>query len=96
MTLGHLLGWIIAGLIVGMIARMLVPGRHPMGIALTIVLGILGAIVGGYLANLLFGPPPPEISVDTHWRGWLMSILGGVLVVGLYGLISGQQSRRWW
>jgi uncharacterized membrane protein YeaQ/YmgE (transglycosylase-associated protein family) len=94
MTLGHLLSWIIAGLIVGAIARLIVPGRQPMGIVLTIVLGILGAIVGGYLANILFGPPPPEITVDTHWRGWLMSILGGVLVVGLYGLIAGQ-SRRW-
>ncbi len=94
MTLGQILSWLIAGLIVGAIARLLVPGRQPMGIALTIVLGILGAIVGGFIAHLLFGPPPPEISVDTHWRGWLMSIVGGVIVVALYGAIAGQ-SRRW-
>ena len=91
LTLGQIFGWIVAGLIVGAIARLLVPGRQQMGILLTIVLGIVGAVVGGFIASMLFGPPPPEISVDTHWRGWIMSIIGGVLVVALYGAVMGNR-----
>jgi uncharacterized membrane protein YeaQ/YmgE (transglycosylase-associated protein family) len=94
MTFGQVVGWIVAGLIVGAIARLLIPGRQEMGIIMTIVLGILGAIVGGLIAAQLVGPPPPEVSVETHWRGWIMSIVGGVLVVGAYVLIFGR-ARRW-
>ena len=47
MFIGNLIGWIIAGLIVGAFARLLVPGRQSIGIAMTIVLGIVGALVGG-------------------------------------------------
>jgi uncharacterized membrane protein YeaQ/YmgE (transglycosylase-associated protein family) len=90
MTFEQVVGWIIAGLIVGAIARLLIPGRQEMGIVMTIILGIVGAFVGGLIAAQLFGPPPPEISVDTHWRGWLMSILGGVLVVGAYAFLTKQ------
>lgn len=93
MTVGQVLGWIVAGLIVGAIARLLIPGRQEMGIVMTIVLGIVGAIVGGLIAAQLFGPPPPEVTVDTHWRGWLMSIVGGVLVIGVYGLVTKQLRR---
>ena len=93
MTIGQVFGWIIAGLIVGAIARLLIPGRQEMGIAMTIVLGIVGAIVGGLIASQLFGPPPPEVTVDTHWRSWLMSIVGGVLVIGVYGLLTKQLRR---
>ena len=78
MTAGQILGWIIAGLIVGLIARMLVPGRQSMGLILTIVLGILRLHRGGFIATQLFGPPPTEITVEGHQRGWLISILGGV------------------
>jgi len=93
MSFGQVVGWIVAGLIVGAIARLLIPGRQEMGIVMTIVLGIVGAIVGGLIAAQLFGPPPPDVSVETHWRGWLMSIAGGVLVVGAYTLVSGQMRR---
>ncbi|HEX3316207.1 MAG TPA: GlsB/YeaQ/YmgE family stress response membrane protein, partial [Gemmataceae bacterium] len=56
MFIGSILGWIIAGLIVGAFARLLVPGRQSMGIVLTIILGIVGAFLGGYLSTLMFGP----------------------------------------
>jgi len=93
LTFGQVVGWIIAGLVVGAIARLLVPGRQSMGIIMTIVCGIVGAFVGGYIASLMFGPPPAEVSVDTHWRGWIMSIVGGVLVVAVYGLLTRQNDR---
>ena len=94
MTFGQVVGWIIAGLIVGAVARLLIPGRQEMGIVMTIVLGIVGAVVGGLIAAQLFGPPPADVSVETHWRGWIMSIVGGVLVVGVYTMLIGR--RRYW
>jgi uncharacterized membrane protein YeaQ/YmgE (transglycosylase-associated protein family) len=63
------------GLIVGAIARLLVPGPHPIGILGTAAAGVAGAILGGLVGRLLFSP--------TYEPGWIMSILGAVLVVWL-------------
>src|SRR4051794_30997955 len=83
----HIIGWIIAGLIVGALARLLVPGRQNMGILLTIVLGIAGALVGGLVSHLLFGPSftvdSSGYAVQTAWPGWIMAILGGMVVLGI-------------
>lgn len=86
MLIGHIIGWIIAGLIVGAIARLLVPGRQNMGIGLTIVLGIVGAMVGGFIGSMLFGQnfltdQTGTYDVATAWPGWIMAIIGGVLVL---------------
>lgn len=88
MTLGSIIGWIFAGLIVGAIARLLVPGRQGMGIMLTIVLGIVGAIVGGLISTALFGPRFVAVTdgtmvdyVQTAWPGWIMAVIGGILVL---------------
>ena len=86
MFIGNLIGWLIAGLIVGALARLLVPGRQNMGIGLTIVLGIVGAVVGGFISSLLFGPnivsdASGTYSVATAWPGWIMAIIGGALVL---------------
>jgi uncharacterized membrane protein YeaQ/YmgE (transglycosylase-associated protein family) len=86
MTVVAILGWIIAGLIVGALARFLVPGRQSMNLGLTIVLGVVGALVGGLLSSLLFGPAVVTDATGTHpietaWPGWIMAILGGVLVL---------------
>jgi len=92
--LGHILGWIIAGLIVGAIARFLVPGKQDIGILFTILLGIAGALVGGFIGTLLFGPhlttdPTGTYAVETAWQGWIMSIIGGVIVLWVVMAISG-------
>jgi uncharacterized membrane protein YeaQ/YmgE (transglycosylase-associated protein family) len=88
MTVGQILGWLVAGLIVGAVARLLVPGRQDMGILMTIVLGIIGALVGGVLYNLFahgaVTPPGGEFDVATAWPGWIFSIIGGVVVVAVY------------
>ncbi len=60
----HILGWIVFGLVVGAIARLLMPGRQPLGIIVTILLGIAGSFVGGWIGTLLHGgslrePSPP-------------------------------------
>ena len=63
------------GLIVGAIARLLVPGPTPMGALTTMAAGVGGAILGGFVGRLLFGP--------SYMPGWIMSILGAVLIVWL-------------
>lgn len=75
-----LIGWLIAGLIVGGIARLLIPGRQPMGTLMTMVLGIVGALVGGLVSWMIWGMPGEPFG--THaWPGYLFSILGAVLVL---------------
>jgi uncharacterized membrane protein YeaQ/YmgE (transglycosylase-associated protein family) len=73
-----LLGWVIFGAIVGAIARWIMPGRDPMGCFLTILLGIVGSVVGGILLGFLIG------GRGTDPAGWIGSILGAVLVLWLY------------
>jgi uncharacterized membrane protein YeaQ/YmgE (transglycosylase-associated protein family) len=73
-----MLGWIISGLIIGAIAKLVMPGRDPGGIIITILLGILGAVVAGWLGRTMGLYAPGEAA------GWLMSILGAVLLLVLY------------
>ncbi len=90
--LAFLLTIAIVGLIVGFIARAIVPGNDAMGIAGTILLGIMGSIVGGFLADLLFRP-------DNQTRGWggagfVGSVIGAVLCLLVYRAATGRTGRR--
>jgi uncharacterized membrane protein YeaQ/YmgE (transglycosylase-associated protein family) len=87
-TLGAILSWIVFGLVVGLIARALYPGRQAMSLPNTIALGIAGSIVGGLIAWAL-GYRPQEGAFAG--AGWIMSILGGLIVVWAALAIS---SRR--
>ena len=94
MSVGTLLSWMLCGLIVGLIARLLVPGRLSMGLFLTMVLGIVGAVVGGFLYSLVEGAPSEPFSLSGNaWHGWVVAILGAVLVLWAYGRLY---PRRWW
>ena len=94
-TLGVVLSWALCGLVVGLIARVLVPGRQPPGILRTILLGVVGAFVGGLLYWAINHSPgePFSFSADA-WHGWIFSIIGAVIVLVLYGWW--QQSRSNW
>jgi uncharacterized membrane protein YeaQ/YmgE (transglycosylase-associated protein family) len=94
MSIGTLLSWMVCGLIVGLIARLLVPGRLNISLLFTMVLGIVGALVGGFLYSLVQGAPSEPFSLAGNaWHGWIVSILGAVLVLWLYGLLY---PKRWW
>lgn len=94
MSIGSLLSWMLCGLIVGLIARFLVPGRQNMGLLLTMVLGIVGAVVGGFLYSLVQGAPGEPFSLSGNaWQGWIVAILGGMLVVWGYARLY---PRKWW
>jgi uncharacterized membrane protein YeaQ/YmgE (transglycosylase-associated protein family) len=95
MSVGSLLSWMLCGLIVGLIARVLVPGRQSMGLLMTMVLGIVGAVVGGFLYSLVQGAPSEPFSLSGNaWHGWIVAILGSVLVIWIYGNLYPR--RRWW
>ena len=74
----QILWWIIVGLIVGALARFLVPGRDPMGWLGTIVLGIAGSFVGGFIGSLIWKPVSGSYF---HPGGFLFSLVGAILLV---------------
>ena len=94
MNASTVLSWMLCGLIVGLMARLLVPGRQNMGLLLTMVLGIVGAVVGGFLYSLMQGAPREPFSLSGNaWHGWIVAILGAVLVLWVYATMY---ARRWW
>ncbi|OAI54537.1 hypothetical protein AYO44_14740 [Planctomycetaceae bacterium SCGC AG-212-F19] len=77
-----LLWWLIIGLLAGAIARLLIPGRQPMGLLMTMILGLVGSIIGGLISWLLVGGAGPDQGF--HPAGLFLSILGAVVVLGIY------------
>ncbi len=77
-----ILAWILFGLIVGIIAKLLMPGRDPGGFIVTIALGIVGALLGGFMGRAMgfYG--------TNEGAGWLVSILGAVILLALYRLMA--------
>ena len=76
-----ILSWIVFGLVIGLIAKLLMPGRDPGGFIITMLLGIAGALVGGFLGRAMgfYGP--------NQSAGWLMSILGAIILLALYRVL---------
>ena len=72
-----IIGWMLFGLIVGAIARFVYPGRQDIGLLRTMLLGVVGSFVGGFLAYLLFGGSALPAS------GWIGSIVGSVMVLAI-------------
>jgi uncharacterized membrane protein YeaQ/YmgE (transglycosylase-associated protein family) len=85
-TMIMVLGWIVFGLIVGAIAKLLMPGRDPGGFIVTMALGIAGALVGGFLGRALGWYGPNEAA------GFLMSLLGAVVLLALYRMLFVRRS----
>jgi uncharacterized membrane protein YeaQ/YmgE (transglycosylase-associated protein family) len=77
--LGLVVTLLIVGLVAGAIARLLVPGQQHMSVAMTIVLGIIGSFVGGFLGYLLFGKDSDQGWVQP--AGFIGSVIGAVLVL---------------
>jgi uncharacterized membrane protein YeaQ/YmgE (transglycosylase-associated protein family) len=80
------LGWILFGLVVGIVARFLMPGRDPGGFVITIVLGIVGALLGGWLGRSAgwYGEGDPV--------GFLMAVLGAIILLALYRMFAGRRT----
>ncbi len=81
----NIIGWLLFGLIVGAIAKFLMPGRDPGGWIVTILLGIAGSFVGGFLATTILGQ-------NEQTAGWIGSIVGAMLLLLVYRLIAGRRT----
>jgi uncharacterized membrane protein YeaQ/YmgE (transglycosylase-associated protein family) len=79
------LGFLLLGLIAGAIAKAILPGRQGGGWLLTLVLGVVGAILGGWIGSLVFGGGLGEFF---DLRTWLLSILGAVIVLLIFGAVT--------
>jgi uncharacterized membrane protein YeaQ/YmgE (transglycosylase-associated protein family) len=81
-----ILGWILFGLIVGALAKLVMPGRDPGGIIVTILLGIAGAVLGGFVGQAL------GLYGEGDAAGFLMSFLGAVILLALYRMVIGRRT----
>ncbi len=82
-----IIGWIVLGLIAGAVAKLILPGDDPGGIIVTIIIGIVGAIVGGYIAKAL------NFGSDKHFfdlKTWLIAIAGSLLLLIIYRVVAGR------
>jgi uncharacterized membrane protein YeaQ/YmgE (transglycosylase-associated protein family) len=80
-------GWIIVGLIAGALAKWIMPGKDPGGIIVTILIGIAGGLLGGFLANLI-----PGIGTGGSIWNLVLATLGAVLLLWIYRLVKGRSA----
>ena len=80
----HILGWILCGLVVGIVAKFLMPGRDPGGFVITAILGIVGALVGGFVGRLIgwYGEGDPV--------GFVMAVIGSIILLAVYRVTLGR------
>ena len=86
-----ILGWIVLGLIAGAIAKAILPGRQGGGWIATLILGVVGALLGGFIGSAVFG-----IGLETFWslQTWIVAIVGAIVVLLIYGLVTrGSRTR---
>lgn len=88
MSIGAIIGWIIIGLIAGALGKLIMPGDDPGGIIVTILLGIAGAFVGGFLASL--------IGIGGGGIIWtiIIATIGAIILLAIYRAIVGGRTAR--
>ena len=91
-----IIGWIVFGLIAGIIAKAIMPGRDPGGAIVTILLGIAGSIVGGFVGRALFGygrSASGDISEPGTIMSMVFAVIGAIILLAGYRLIRGNSVR---
>jgi uncharacterized membrane protein YeaQ/YmgE (transglycosylase-associated protein family) len=85
-----IIGWIVLGLVAGAIAKAILPGTQGGGWIITLILGVVGALLGGFIGSAVFG-----IGLDGFFsiQTWLLAIGGAIVVLLIYGLVT-RGSRR--
>ncbi|MGW0315460.1 GlsB/YeaQ/YmgE family stress response membrane protein [Streptomyces flavidovirens] len=84
-----IIAWIILGLLAGAIAKFLLPGRDPGGILATMIIGVLGALLGGFLAQALFDVDPMDGFFEVS--SWLSAIIGSLILLVIYRAVAGKR-----
>jgi uncharacterized membrane protein YeaQ/YmgE (transglycosylase-associated protein family) len=87
-NVGAIIGWIIFGVIAGAIAKLLMPGRDPGGFIITMLLGIAGAVVGGFIGRALWGSSGVN---DWSIGSFALAIGGAIVLLALYRMIAGRR-----
>lgn len=86
--------WLILGFLAGYLAKLIMPGPDGGGTILTIILGIVGAIVGGFVAKLLGFPLADSVSnLSNSLVSFVFSIIGAIVVLAIYRLATGRSLR---
>ena len=85
-----IIAFIILGLLAGAIAKAVLPGDDPGGFIVTALIGVAGALIGGFLAGALFGADPMDEFFDIS--SWLTAIIGSIILLLIYRLFVGRQS----
>lgn len=88
----NIIVWIIFGLIAGAIAKAIMPGRDPGGYIITILLGIAGSIVGGFVGRTLFGASGRADNDVFNIPHLIFAIIGALILLGVYRLIAGRRA----
>ncbi len=86
-----IIAFIILGLLAGWIAKALMPGDDPGGIIVTMIIGVVGALLGGFLAGALFNADPLDEFFDIST--WLTAIVGAMILLFLYRLVTSGRNR---
>ena len=73
--------WIVSGLVIGVIAKLLMPGKDPGGFIITILLGIAGALVAGFIGRAM------GLYTEGQSAGFIMSIVGAIILLALYRMV---------
>ncbi|MCE3242630.1 MAG: conserved rane protein of unknown function [Deltaproteobacteria bacterium] len=79
------IGWIIFGLIVGIVGKFLMPGRDPGGFIVTILLGIAGALLGGFVGRAL------GFYQEGEPAGFIMAVIGAIILLAIYRAVIGRR-----
>lgn len=85
-----IIGWIVLGLLAGAIAKLILPGKQGGGWLITLILGVVGALLGGFIGSAVFGV---ALGGFFDLRTWVLAIGGAIIVLLIYGLVT-RRSRR--
>ena len=86
-----IIAFLILGLLAGAIAKSVMPGSDPGGIIVTMAIGVVGALLGGFLASAIFGTDPLDEFFDLST--WATAIVGAMVLLGVYRAVTGSRRR---
>lgn len=85
-----IIGWIVLGLLAGIIAKAIFPGNDPGGFIVTTIIGIVGAILGGFLGKVIFGVDSLNNFFDIST--WITAIVGALILLAIYRVVTGNRA----
>ncbi len=86
-----IIAFLILGLVAGVIAKAIMPGDDPGGIIVTTIIGVVGALIGGFLAAALFDAHPLDDFFDVST--WVTAIFGAIILLAIYRVVTGDRRR---